>query len=172
MAVVQENKSERGMRGVIPFVSTLVLILLMQLQYKVAFIDTMFPSLSLMAVYYWCIYKPQLMPVSAVFVLGLLQDIVSGGALGMMALLLILVRVFIVRQGPRLLEREFLFSWLVFIVVGLVYGALSWAIATVYLKESQHLGTAFGHSLLTIAAYPLVVFLLNRLRQLLISESR
>lgn len=172
MAIVQENKAERGLRGAIPFLSSLALILVMQLQFKISFLDNMFPCLSLMAVYYWCIFKPHLMPVSVVFFLGLLQDILSGGALGMMALLLIFVRVFVVRQGSRFLEREFLFSWVVFIIVSLMYGALNWAISTAYLKDAQNIWTALGQSLLTIATYPLVVFFLGRLRQLLVSESR
>jgi len=167
-----ESKGERSFRGALPFISTLVLVLLMQLQYRIFFLDNILPFLSLAGVYYWCIFKPRLMPVSAVFLLGLLQDILSGGPLGMMALLLILVRIFVVRQGSRLLEREFLFNWLVFIFVVLVFGLLTWIIASIYLKVLQDLWNAFGQSMLTIAIFPGVAWGLNRVRNLLVPENR
>ncbi len=167
-----DGKSEIGFRGILPFISTLALVLLMQLQYKITFLDNMFPFLSLTAVYYWCIFKPQLMPVSVVFVLGLLQDILGGGPLGMMALLLVLVQMFVVRQSSRFLEREFLFNWLVFIIVTLVFGLATWIIASVYLKESQNFWDAFGQSMLTIAIFPVVVLGLRWVRSLLVTENR
>lgn len=167
-----ENKPETGFREVLPFISTLVLVLLMQLQYRILFLDNILPFLSLVAVYYWCIFKPRLMPVSGVFLLGLLQDILSGGPLGMMALLLTLVRIFVVGQGSRFLEREFLFNWLVFIIVALVFGLATWVVASVYLKESQNLWDAFGQSMLTIAIFPVVVLGLGWVRALLVKENR
>ncbi len=167
-----ESKSEIGFRGILPFVSTLVLILVMQLQYRLFFLDNLFPYLSLAAVYYWCIFKPRLMPVSAVFLLGLLQDIISGGPLGMMALLLLIVRIFVVRQSSRFLEREFLFNWLVFIMVALVFGLATWATASVYIKETQNLWNALGQSIFTIAVFPVVVLLLGWVRNMLVTENR
>lgn len=167
-----ESKPETGLKGILPFMSTLVLVLVMQLQYRVFFLDNLFPFLSLAAVYYWCIFKPRLMPVSAVFLLGLLQDILSGGPLGMMALLLLVVRIFVVRQSSRFLEREFLFNWLVFIMVALVFGLATWIVATIYLKEAQNLWNAFGQSMFTIAIFPVVVLLLGWVRGLLVTENR
>ncbi len=169
---VQETKTERGIRAVLPFLSTLALILLMQPQYKIAYFNNMVPFLSLAAVYYWCIFKPRLMPVSVVFLLGLIQDILSGGPLGMMALLLILVRVFVLSQGRRLLEREFLFNWLVFFVLALVFGFVTWAVASLYLREAQNYWTILGQSMLTIAIFPAVVWILGRVRRLLVAEIR
>ncbi|MCK5425792.1 MAG: hypothetical protein KAI89_10485, partial [Emcibacter sp.] len=62
-----ESKSEIGFRGILPFVSSLLLVIVAQIQYRVFFLDNLFPFLSLAAIYYWCIFKPRLMPVSAVF---------------------------------------------------------------------------------------------------------
>lgn len=166
-----EVKAERGIRGALPFLSILILILLMQLQYRLFFLDNLFPYLSLAAIYYWSIFKPHLVPVSALFILGLLQDILSGGPLGMTALLFILVRIFVVRQGSRFLEREFLFSWLFFIFVALLFGFLNWLIASVYLKEIQFFWNAFGQSMLTIAVFPVISWALSALRSLLVAES-
>jgi len=167
-----ERGSERSFRALLPLLTTLGLILLMQLQYRMSFLDNLFPFLSLIAVYYWCIFAPRLMPVSGVFFLGLLQDILSGGPIGMMALLLLLVRVFVISQGRRFLEREFLFNWLVFIIISPVFGLATWAIASLYLKESQNILNVSGQSLLTIALFPLVTFTLDGMRHFLITGNR
>ncbi|MBL4894279.1 MAG: rod shape-determining protein MreD [Emcibacter sp.] len=167
-----EIKPEKGLRGLLPFISTLVLVLLMQIQYRLFFLDNIFPFLSLISVYYWSIFKPRLMPVAAVFLLGLLQDILSGGPLGMMALLLVLVQIFVVRQGRRFLEKEFLFNWLVFIFVALLFGLSNWVIASIYLKETQNFLNSFGQSMLTIAIFPGVAWALSWVRYLLVTENR
>ncbi|MBL4802204.1 MAG: rod shape-determining protein MreD [Emcibacter sp.] len=167
-----EVKAERGLRGTLPFISTLVLVLLMLLQYRLFFLDNIFPFLSLIGVYYWSIFKPHLIPVSLVFMLGVLQDILSGGPLGMTALLLILVRIFVVRQGSRFLEREFLFNWLVFIFVAVVFGLLNWIIASLYIREAQNLWNIFGQIMLTIAIFPGIAWGLSWVRYLLVKESR
>jgi len=167
-----ESKSEIGFRGIFPFISTLVLVIITQIQYKVFFLDNLFPFLSLTAVYYWCIFKPRLMPVSAVFFLGLLQDILSGNPLGMMAFLLLVVRAFVVGQGGRFLDREFLYNWLVFIIVALVFGLATWVVASIYLKDTQNFWNAFGQSMMTIAIFPGVVLGLGWVRSLLVTDNR
>lgn len=172
MVVGLESKSETGFRAILPFASTLVMVLLMQLQYSLFFLDNLFPFLSLAAVYYWCIFKPHLMPVTVVFFLGLLQDILSGGPLGMTALLLLVVRIFVVQQGSRFLEQEFLFNWLVFIIVALIFGLATWAIASIYLTESQNYWNSFGQSMLTIGIFPIVVLVLGWVRKLLVTDNR
>ena len=144
----------------------------MQLPYRISFLDNLLPFLPLAAVYYWCIFKPNLVPVSAIFMLGLLQDILSGGPLGMTALLLVLVRLFVIRQGRRFLEREFLFNWLVFFIVALVFGLATWAISSIYIRETQYIWNAVGQSMLTIAVFPAIVWGLGFLRLLLVAEKR
>jgi len=167
-----ESKSERGLRWALPCISILLLIILMQLPYRISFLDNLLPFLPLAAVYYWCIFKPNLVPVSAIFMLGLLQDILSGGPLGMTALLLVLVRLFVIRQGRRFLEREFLFNWLVFFIVALVFGLATWAISSIYIRETQYIWNAVGQSMLTIAVFPAIVWGLGFLRLLLVAEKR
>ncbi len=167
-----DSKSERGLRWALPSLSILGLIILMQLPYRISFLDNLLPFLPMAAVYYWGIFKPNLVPVSAVFILGLLQDILSGGPLGMMALLLILVRLLVVQQGRRFLEREFLFSWMVFFVVSLIFGLATWAIASIYLREPQYIWDALGQSMLTIAVFPVIVWGLGLFRLMLVAEKR
>ena len=49
------------------------------------------PSLAIIAIYYWVIYRPDLMPGWAVFLLGLIQDLLGGGPVGVHALVFLLL---------------------------------------------------------------------------------
>lgn len=170
--LIKDKNKEIGLRWILPFLSALLLLVVMVLPFKIAYFDNLMPFLTLIAVYYWSVFKPHLMPTSAVFVIGLLQDILSGGPLGMMALLLVLVRVFVLNQGRNFLERDFLFNWLVFVVLSLVFGLANWAVASYYLRDAQNFWNTLGQSILTIAIFPAVIWLLGLIRTRLKSEAR
>src|SRR5271170_3512515 len=44
------------------------------------------PLLAFMPVYFWCLVRPDLMPAPAALVLGAVEDLLSGGAMGIWAL--------------------------------------------------------------------------------------
>jgi rod shape-determining protein MreD len=44
------------------------------------------PLLAFMPVYFWCLVRPDLMPAPAALALGALEDLLSGGAMGIWAL--------------------------------------------------------------------------------------
>ncbi len=46
--------------------------------------------LALISVYYWSVFRPDLMPASAAFLLGLLVDILSAGPPGLYALVFVM----------------------------------------------------------------------------------
>ncbi|MGB8365495.1 MAG: hypothetical protein ACLQUZ_02530 [Rhizomicrobium sp.] len=43
------------------------------------------PLLALMPVYFWCLVRPDLMPPAAAFAIGVLEDLLSGGSMGVWA---------------------------------------------------------------------------------------
>src|SRR5271170_8440659 len=55
------------------------------------------PAFMLMAVYHWAIYRPDLLPPFAVFVIGIAHDLLAGGPPGVVALLLLLARAVVLR---------------------------------------------------------------------------
>ena len=167
-----EKKNEIGLRGFLPFLTSLLLAIIMVLPYKIPYFGNLMPYLTLIAVYYWVVVRPELLPVSAVFVIGLLQDILGGGPLGMMALLLLLVRQFVLIQGRNFLERDFLFNWLIFVIISLVFGFCGWAVASVYYKTVLNYWHAVGQSLLTIALFPVITWGLGKVRKRLKAEKR
>lgn len=163
--ISQNKESSFGIKSVLPFISILFLIIIMVLPYNMPLIGDIMPFLTLIGVYYWSVFKPELVPVSVVFVLGLLQDILLGSPFGLMSLLLVIVQQFIFSQGRQFLERDFLFNWFVFVMIVIGFGALSWAITSLYFRVFLDFVDVLGQILLTIAFYPLITWVLGLIRK-------
>ena len=166
MNISQNKESSFGIKSVIPFFTILFLIIIMVLPYKFTVIGDIMPFLTLIGVYYWSVFKPELLPVGVVFVLGLLQDVLLGSPLGLMSLLLVVVQQFIFFQGRQFLERDFLFNWFVFVMLVIGFGFLSWAITSLYFRVFLDYWGVIGQIFLTIAFYPIITWILGLARKM------
>jgi rod shape-determining protein MreD len=120
------------------------------------------PFLSLMAVYYWSIYRPELMPAIVVFAAGLVQDVVTGSPIGLMALVLILVHGVGVSQRRFFLGKSFSVEWWGFGLVTLAAAMVAWILASLYFVMLLDPKSIAVQALLTVAVYPLVTRLFTR----------
>jgi len=164
--IFQSKEQSFGLKAIIPFFTILFLIIIMVLPYNIPLIGDIMPFLTLIGVYYWSVFKPELLPVSVVFILGLLQDILLGSPLGFMSLLLVVVQQLIFFQGRQFLERDFLFNWFVFVMLVIGFGTLSWAIASLYFRVFLDYWSIIGQILLTIAFYPVITWMLGLTKKL------
>ncbi|MDX1575575.1 MAG: rod shape-determining protein MreD, partial [Kiloniellales bacterium] len=57
-------------RKILPFFVTLLLIMVAMVPLRVPLLSPVIPALPLIAVYYWSVHKPNLMPVWAIFLIG------------------------------------------------------------------------------------------------------
>ena len=71
----------------------------------------------LTAIYYWCIYRPTILPVWLVFVMGIVLDILTMAPLGLNTLIMLVCRKVIVNQRRFLMSQPFLLIWLGFAIV-------------------------------------------------------
>src|SRR3546814_12062803 len=72
------NKLDLTARRLTPFLSTVVLVIVGLMPMHIPGYSAVSPSLTLIAVYYWALHRPDLMPAVAVFAVGLLQDVLAG----------------------------------------------------------------------------------------------
>jgi rod shape-determining protein MreD len=84
------------------------------------------PLLSFMAVYHWAVYRPDLMPGYAVFLIGFMQDVLSGTPMGVLTLIYLIAYGVVVSQQRYLTGRPFLVVWLGFILISAGVMALAW----------------------------------------------
>ena len=159
---------DRGLRGLIPFVLTIELVLISVLPIPVPGTGPITPALTLMAVYYWSVYRPDLLPIAATFIIGVVQDTLSGAPLGMTSLVLLSVQGVVMAQYRFFSGKTFMVEWWGFLVIA------PSAITATYLLATIYSGTLlsvrpFGFQLmLTVALYPCIAWLLARAQQFLL----
>lgn len=126
------------------------------------------PAFTLMATYHWTIYRPDLLPVLPLFLIGTIQDLLSGGLPGVTAVTLLLARAIILPQRHYFIDRPFPFTWAGFTL--LTGGAMlfSWALHSLLAAELLDLRGPVLRALLTIAVFPIASFLLGRSQRALI----
>lgn len=123
------------------------------------------PSLTACIVYFWTVYRPDLMPALALFAIGVVLDAVGGLPLGLTALALLLVRGFLLSGQRFLLAQPFAVIWVCFLPVVLALAGLRWALAVLFWGRLFPVEPLLIEAGLTFAAYPLIGWLLTGLQR-------
>lgn len=115
----------------------------------------------LMAVYYWSLYRPTLLPPFLVFAAGLAFDLISGTPyVGLTALLLLLCRFAIVDQRRFLMAQGFMIVWLAFICIDMIYFAAQWLIFSIFETRLMPIENFMPSFILGLILFPLIYFIL------------
>jgi rod shape-determining protein MreD len=126
------------------------------------------PALTLMAIYHWTIYRPDLLPPFALFGIGVAYDLLSGGPPGVTALLFLVSRAAVLRCRRRFLNRAFPLIWGGFTVLtaGAMFG--SWLLHSLLAFHLFSLNGSIICTILSSALFPIFSFLLGRTQHALI----
>ena len=127
--------------------------------------------LPVMAVYYWSVHRPELLPFGTVFLIGLVIDTLTGGTLGFNALMLLLVSAFMRPQQRHLAERGFAVHWVIFMIVVTLFEFLRWILMAAIAQKFLSLGDPALRVLLAIALYPCLSWFLLRIDQALLKPA-
>lgn len=157
-------------RKLTPFLLTLVLVILNLVPLHLPGYAAISPTFALMAVYYWALHRPSLLPSGAVFIIGLLQDFLSGGPIGQNAAILILVYFVAVSQARFFYGKSFFVVWWGFMMVSLGAALLEWLIVCLFTTAIVDPEPAFYECAMNIAAYPLFGWLFVQVHRTLPRE--
>jgi rod shape-determining protein MreD len=130
-------------------------------------VPALVPATALPCIVFWTIFRPGAMSPPVVFLLGLLQDLLSLAPLGSGVVTLLVAHGLALVWRRSLAQRGFLFVWVVFAgfavgasLFGLVLTALlNWVLLPV--------GPALQQAALTAGLYPLLALLLSRLHAMM-----
>ena len=125
------------------------------------------PAFTLMAVYHWTIYRPDLLSPFALFLVGITQDLLAGVPPGVTALVLLLTRAVVLRHRRHFVNRPFPFVWTGFTMLSGVAMLFLWTFHCLLdgvLVDFR--GTVF-RVVLTISMFPIASFLLGRTQRTL-----
>jgi rod shape-determining protein MreD len=149
-----------------PGLLTLILVLFSLAPYNFPGSAQLVPPLALMAVFHWGIYRPDLLPGPLAFVLGLLQDMLSGGPLGMWAAVFLLVLVVTASQRRFFLGKMFVVEWLGFALVVPVVFLANWIIGSIYIGAIVDPGALLIQGVLAVAFYPSLSWVMSIVRRM------
>ncbi len=152
-------------RGLIPILSLAFLTFLAAVPLRLPDIELLTPAWTLMAIYYWAIYRPELTPAIAVFGIGLLKDLLAGGHLGLTAFTLLIVYGLVVSQRKFLHGKSFGVVWWGFMLVAAGAALLKWIVASILAGWPIDPRAQVFSVLLTIALYPPVVLGLSQIHK-------
>ena len=158
-------------RHLVPFAATLFLLLLTSVPSHLPAFAGVVPMLPLMGVYYWAIYRPDLLPAWLAFLVGLLHDVVGGTPLGVGALVMLLVQGTAASQRRFFLGKSFAVTWWAF---GLLAGGaigLQWMLVSILVGRAAETGPVMFQYLLTLACFPLMTWTLARLQMAVLKDA-
>jgi len=125
------------------------------------------PAFTLMAVYHWTIYRPDLLPPFALFLIGITQDLLAGVSPGVTALVLLLARAVVLRQRRHFVNRPFPFVWTGFTMLTGAAMLFLWALHCLFDGVLVDFRGTFFRAVLTISVFPIASFLLGRTQRTL-----
>ncbi len=155
----------RGLSPFVPALSILLLLLLQAVPWHVPALVILMPPLYLMGFFVWCVYRPDLFTRSAAFGIGILHAVVLASPVGFMALLLLLLQHFILRQRQVFASGSFFMLWWGYALAALVVALLQTLILPLWGHGWPDLSLLLLQYVLGLAVFPLVAGLLMQLQR-------
>ena len=157
-------------RSLAPAAVTVMLVLLGMVPLYLPGWDKVAPAMALMSVYYWSIHRPDLLPPSAAFAIGLLQDLLAGTPPGMTALVLVSCHLVVETQRGFFLANAFLMLWLGFAFI--VFGAalLQGAFYSLLYQTLVPMQIPLVQAAVTLAVFPLFASLFISVHRAFLKE--
>ncbi|MEA1937794.1 MAG: rod shape-determining protein MreD [Pseudomonadota bacterium] len=117
----------------LPALTCLALLLVGVAYLSMPSLAPIMPPLALIAIYYWTVHTPLLVPLVFVFALGLVYDCLTGTPPGMTALLFLICRQGILSQRLILVNQTFVVLWFGFFTVALAMSVMQWAFTSLFI---------------------------------------
>lgn len=121
------------------------------------------PAAALPCIIFWSVFRPGAMPPPAVFLLGLLQDLLTMAPLGTGVVTLLLVHGMAVAWRRFLVRQSFMFVWLAFCGFSAGTALLGWLLTALLAWDLPAPAPALHQAGLAAGLYPAFAFVLSRI---------
>lgn len=157
-------------RRLVPAALSFALLLAGSIPMTASHVQVLKPALPLAAVYYWSLYRPDLMPAPVVFVLGLFYDILGGAPVGVHAVVFVVLHAVVNKQRRFLIGKSFAISWMGFALVATGAFSLVWLLTSIYYATPVEPPSLLFQALTTILLFPVVFWVLLRCHIVLLQQ--
>jgi rod shape-determining protein MreD len=114
------------------------------------------PIFVLISIYHWAIYRPNLLPLYSIFILGLIQDFLIGTPVGLFVVVFLIIYGLVVSQRRFFAGKPFSLYWFGFAIISLFALTLSWALASAWHLTLLNFKSMFFQYLLLLGILPII----------------
>lgn len=150
----------RVLSNAIPTASAVIVVIMGVAPSGVTNMGPVTPFFTVAVIFFWVLARPSLMPPASVFAIGFIQDILSGGPVGLWALTLLIVEFFSLSERKLLLGQSYLINWLGFASIVLIAVLSVWAGACIFYGMLLSPSPVLVQGMLTVLVYPFVSWVL------------
>jgi rod shape-determining protein MreD len=149
-------------RHAFPTSSTILLMLLTEAPFGLYGQSALLPAVTLASVWFWSVFRPDSMPPPAVFLIGVLFDLLGWQPIGTSVLILLIVYGLAQRWRRPLATRGFALLWAGFAVIAAGAAALEWALTALLTWRLLAPAPAIFQAVVCIAVYPALAILFTK----------
>jgi rod shape-determining protein MreD len=164
------QRLDQQARATLPLLSGLLLTLLNVVVWPIPFFGVITPALSLVAVYYWAVYRPDLFTPLMGFALGLIHDSLNGLPLGLSALLFTAIHQLAYAQRRFFVGHPFFMLWAGFALTMVTVAFCQWLLITILQWQRLNPAPIVMQSILTITLFPALAWLLISLQRVVLRQ--
>lgn len=168
MALDVLERLDTAAKALVPALLSSLLIILSLVPLRAPEVAPLTPALALTAVYYWAVFRPDLLPSWLAFLLGLLQDLLTGAPLGVGVVALVSMHFFVSAQRKIFVNPSFVMLWVLFGLFAAASLLLSWLLGSLLLGQLLEPGLLLLHYAVTVGVYPCLAWLFGKVQQLLL----
>ncbi len=143
-------------RSCFPVSITLLLMMLTQVPFGIYGQAELLPAVTLCAVWFWSLARPDTMPPPLVFLIGLLTDLMGYLPLGICAFTMLAVHGLATSLRRPLARHGFALIWLVFGLIAFTASVLIWLLVMLLSFHLLSPNAALFQAVLAIALYPVI----------------
>jgi len=150
--------------NLIPIFSSFIFIMINSTIIPIQGYSFINPSISIVCFIYWCLRSEEFQfNLLQVFLLGVLNDFLLGTPLGSSSLLFLLTNIFLFKIKARLKFNTFISEIMIISLSIIFYFFISYIFIIIYFKLYSNLNYYIMSFFLTIAIYPIINIIFNRL---------
>ncbi|APH54770.1 Rod shape-determining protein mreD [Granulibacter bethesdensis] len=120
------------------------------------------PATMLACVFFWSLFRPRAMPPLAVFLIGVLADLLGQFSIGVSELALLAAQAMALRLRRGLSQQGFMIVWLAYALVASLCTAVIWFMQSLLTLTMMPPGPALLLATLSIGFYPALAVLFTR----------
>jgi len=164
------QKLDNLARSFTPFGLSLILVVLSVLPTHIPGYMQIAPVLALISVYHWAIYRPNLLPIFAVFILGLLQDLLLGTPVGLYVLVFLTVYGIVLSQRRFFVGKSFTIYWFGFAAISMLASIESYFLGSIWNVILLDFNAATFQYLILLGIFPAVAWVFLRWQQAFLQQ--